>query len=236
MKSIVAYLIWRVSGYDYSFKPSKILLGGNPGMEDWLIRTIVADLKTFAPGAPEEHKDKYEKILSVLPDGFDRMARKFNFTLVTPKMTRQGSTEEYKNVKSTMYMSDARNNLKMLVDAIGKSFGYVKAANVQKALQTQSILDNFHITKDAADNMVAALKGKLKTVLDAIIREHNWRIAQPLVSDYRRNDATPTVDGALQYIKDNYDIKKIDNTNEFVNYIKKECKTLLELALGIYHN
>lgn len=233
MKSIVAYLVWKVSGYDYSFKPSKILLGGNPGMEDWLVRTIVADLKTFAPGAPEENQAKYENILSILPDGFDRLARKFNFTLVTPKMTRQGSSEEAKNVKSTMYMSDARNNLKMLVDAIGQSFGYVKAAQVQKALQTQSILDNFHITKEAADKTLAALKGKLKPVLDAIIKDHNWSVAQPLVSDYRRNDATPTVDGALQYIKDNYDIKKIDNTNEFVNYIKKECKTLLELALGI---
>lgn len=233
MKSIVAYLIWRVSQYDYSFKPSKILLGGNPGMEDWLVRTIVADLKRFAPGAPEENKVKYENILSILPDGFDRMASKFKFTLVTPTMTRQGSSEEAQNVKSTMYMSDARNNLKMLVDAIGKSFGYVKAANVQKALQTQSILDNFHITKEAADKMLAAIKGKLKPVLDEIIKNHNWSIAQPLVSDYKRNDATPTVDGALQYIKDNYDIKKIDNTNEFVNYIKKEFKILLEQALGI---
>ena len=228
MKSIVSYLAWRISHFDYSFKPEKLSFAGGDNKEEaFIVRIIVADLNSFGPNGENEDKVTYKNIMSVLPDGFDRIAESHHLQIVTtrPEQIRQAGQNVRHNVQVSSLNLDTKNALKEIVDVAGQYSGYVKPQYIQKFMQTKKLYEKLNLTDDDAKKWVAAIgdNGKLKSMLDDVIKEHNWGIAKPLIDAYKQNNDNPTFEGAIQYIKDNYDIKMTDNSQEFANYIKEKC-------------
>lgn len=239
-KSIVSYHVWRASNYDYTLKPEKLTFRGDTTRGKYvsmLVFALVTDLKTYGPGGEKEDPELYKEIQSILPAGFDDIAGSYGYTIVTPDDVRREGKEAAKNVKTVTFDTDTKNILKMLVDGLGEGFGYVTAGNVRNLLSNPDLLKRaFDMSKEDGDKLLGAINGLYKYVLDDTIKEHNWFIAKPLVEAYVRLHATsddrPTFDGAIRYVKDNYDIKRVDNREQFANYIKNECSIHVKDALG----
>lgn len=231
IKSIVSYLAWRVCHFDFSAKPEKLsFAGGEPKDEKLMTRIIMSDLKTFGPNGEMADEGVYNTIKSVLPDGFDRIASSQGYTVVTPKQTKEVGTTIKHNVQVSSLNLNAKMGVKKLVDFAAQYSNFVAVEDIQKLLSTPALYKHVFTDEQTADDdakrwldAIDEKTGKLRSTLVNIIKEHNWSIAKPLIDAYKRTDATPTFDGAIDYIGKNYDMKKVRNVQEFVNYIKANC-------------
>lgn len=231
IKSIVSYLAWRVCHFDFSAKPEKLsFAGGEPKDEKLMTRIIMSDLKTFGPNGEMGDEGVYNTIKSVLPDGFDRIASSQGYTVVTPKQTKDSGNTIRHNVQVSSLNLNAKMGVKKLVDFAAQYSNFVTVEDIQKLLSTPALYKHVFTDEQTADDdakrwldAIDEKTGKLRSTLVNIIKEHNWSIAKPLIDAYKKKDATPTFDGAIDYIGQNYDMKKVRNVQEFVNYIKANC-------------
>lgn len=240
MKSAVSYYAWRASNYrEESLKPQEIVFKGAPingSVVRKLVLAIVEDLKKFGPGGELENLDRYDTIWNMLPDDFREVAAQFNLSVGSPSDVKAQAKANASIVRATSLDVNQKNILSSLVAAIGKRYGRVKLAYIDKALQKPEIKQNYNITDAEVQNMRSALNGEYKNELDNIIKEHAWRIAEALVKAYKNSDDTPTFDGAIQYIKDNLKSANPllrDNPDEFGEYVRSNFAVKVKYTLGI---
>ena len=135
---------------------------------------------------------------------------------------------------------DATNTLKLIVDTLAKWSGYVGADDVTRFLSNQKGYGRINLSAEDATKLLDMVSptGGYKSVLDDILKEHNWDIAKPLLESYKRTTSTPTFDDAIQYLRDNYVTKRVGgvevkNRDAFANYIKTSCQFNVKQALNI---
>jgi hypothetical protein len=239
VKCTISYCAWRILHYDNSIKPGKISFAGDTSRGKFvqkLVSIIVSDLKTFGPRGEKEDTVMYNEIIDMLPEGFNRIARDFGFNIdVESEDVRQKAKDIGQNVKTTSIDVNATDTLKRIVDIIGKGFGFVTDTNVKRVLKNQNLITKLNISKKDADKLLSMVNGTYKSVLDSVIKEHNWKIAKPLVEGYIRSltaEDSPNLDDAIKYVKDNYDISKKDNSMEFAAYIKNNCANDIESIIN----
>ena len=244
MKSIVSYCVWRASNYNGEFAPQRTLRRVGGYMSDPLMKkyfdTIALDLEELGPDGIKKDAEKYADILDILPDDFISTAQQFHYDLVTPENVRKGGHEKAANITIASLDMDATNTLKLIVDTLAKWSGYVGADDVTRFLSNQKGYGRINLSAEDATKLLDMVSptGGYKSVLDDILKEHNWDIAKPLLESYKRTTSTPTFDDAIQYLRDNYVTKRVGgvevkNRDAFANYIKTSCQFNVKQALNI---
>lgn len=233
VKSIVGYFAWRAARFNSSLNPEKISFNGDVegGIEDSinvigvLVTTIAKDLQKYGPKGDSRDDEVYKTILDTLPAAFDDYARKYAPNLDLTPDVREGAMDVAQNVRTTSRIMDTENTLKQIVETIGRFFGYVKRSDVENFCKSPRALAKLNgLTQEDGQKLLGLINGSYKTTLDEIIERHNWSIAEPLVTDYKQNAGdSANFDDAIKYVKENYDIKKLQNDTEFADYIKTKC-------------
>lgn len=253
MKSIVAYCVWRASNYNGEFAPRRTLRRVGGYMSDPLMKkyfdTIALDLEELGPNGIKKDPEKYAEILDILPDDFISTAQQFHYDLVTPENVRKGGHEAASNITIASLDMDATNSLKLIVDTLSKWSGYVGADDVKRYLTLKSkpnpngkpnVDGKFNLSPDDATKLLDMVSptSVYKSVLDDILKEHNWNIAKPIIEAYKQTTSTPTFDDAIQYLRDNYVTKRVrgvevKNRDAFANYIKTTLPYNVKQELNI---
>lgn len=253
MKSIVAYCVWRTSNYNGEFAPRRTLRRVGGYMGDPLMKkyfdTIALDLEELGPNGIKKDPEKYAEILDTLPDDFISTAQQFHYDLVTPENVRKGGHEAAANITIASLDMDATNSLKLIVDTLSKWSGYVGADDVKRYLTLKSrpnpngnpnVDGKFKLSPDDATKLLDMVSptSVYKSVLDDILKEHNWNIAKPIIEAYKKTTSTPTFDDAIQYLRDNYVTKRVGgvevkNRDAFANYIKTTLPYNVKQVLNI---
>ena len=240
IKALVAYCVWKVGHYAYELKPKEFDVGGdiaNGKYRSRLINLIAADMKQFK----QTDKRLYDEIQDIAMSAGLMSAIRNSTTLSTPEDVKGEGTAEKKLIETTAVDTDTKNILRKFVERLGAQTGFVQPEYVYDALS------DVMSSSQGAQGLIDLSKGAYKTELDAIIKEHNWRIARPLVDAYKRSlnvnaGETPTLDGAVKFVKDNYvqktyknsagDTEEFANRDAFANYLKTTCKNDINFAIS----
>jgi hypothetical protein len=237
IKALVSYYIWKLSGYSWDLVPKMDLRGDKVGGQYFtqLKNVIVADLKHYGR-ANKVMRDKIEEV-AVKCGLMNVIHNEDNLSSNTENI--KAASEESSLVINTAWESNARRALDTLVNSIGEHTGFVSLDEVN------STIERMLSTQAGAEKLKNLVGGDYKDILETVLRKYNWAVAQPLVEAYKRSAVdfgdTPTVDGAIQYIKDNYversgmdenGVKVTRNDkNEFVQYVEENFVPDIQLAL-----
>lgn len=237
IKALISYYIWKLSGYSWDLVPKMDLRGDKVGGQYFtqLKNAIVADLKYYGR-TNKVMRDKIEEV-AVKCGLMNVIHNEDNLSSNIEK--RKTAAEDSSLVTMTAWETNARRTLDTLVNSIGEHTGFVSLDEVN------STIDRMMSTQEGAEKLKNLAGGDYKDILDGILRKYNWAVAQPLVEAYKRSAVdfgeTPTADGAIQYIKDNYVEKSgmdengnrvtRNDKNAFVQYLEENCIPDIQYAL-----
>lgn len=224
IKTLVSYYVWKLTGYTYDLKPKTDVSGDNPN-GDFItsLMTIVAeDLRKFKDTDLTVH----DKILDFAVESGLLDSARANANLSSNADVRRSATEKASLIGNTALFSNAKNAFKTLINQAGKRYGFVDKQTIDTIIK--GVMD----TDEGAKRLGGLAQGSYDKVVEGLIKDNNWTLAKPLVEDYKRDCASsqnvPTVDGAIQYVKDNYVGPTIDNSEEFADYLKQFCANDIE--------
>ncbi len=225
IKTLVSYYVWKLSGYVTELTPSGDISGDIPtGHYIGEFRRVIAnDLRKFKKTDPRIYNKIYD--FATKTDIMDSIRANTNLSSNEDIKRETKETEEL--VKMTAEDTNVKNMFKNFANYLVETYGFVSQSLIDKALP------KVMSSKEGADKLIALAHGPYKDVVEFIIKTANMTIAAPLVEDYKRDCASsgvsPTVDGAIQYVKDNYAGPKTtdddgNNINdEFAEYLKDNC-------------
>lgn len=230
IKTIVSYYVWKLSGYVPELTPSYDISGDNPTGRyiGEFRRAIADDLRKFKG----TDTSIYNKIYDFATKTRIMDSIRANTNLSSNEDTKHETKENETLINATALDTNVKNMFKNFVNYIVEKYGFV----------SQSIIDNtlpkVMSSKEGADKLIDLANNSYKDAVASIIRNANMTIAEPLVETYKLDCASsgvsPTVDGAIQYVKDNYAGPKTtdDNGNnindELAEYLKKNCSPDIE--------
>lgn len=233
IKTLVSYYVWKLSGYDVDLTPKGSISGDKP-TGDYIgefRRVIANDLRTFSKTDPRIYNMIYDFATNTgIMDSI-----RANTNLSSNEDTKRETKENEELINLTAEDTNVKDMFKHLANYIVEKYGFV----------SQFLIDNtlpkVMSSKEGADEIIDLAHDSYKEVVESIIRNANMTIATPLVNDYKRECASsgvsPTVDGAIQYVKDNYAGPKTtdDNGNnindELAEYLKENCSDEIEWLL-----
>lgn len=234
IKTLVSYYVWKLSGYDYELKPRGDISGDTPtGHYIGEFRRVIADdLRKFKETDPRI----YNKIYDFATNTGIMDSIRANTNLSSNEDTKRETKENEALINETASDTNVKNMFKTLANHIVETYGFV----------SQSLIDNtLHkvmSSKEGADKLIDLAHDSYKDVVEYIIKIANMTIATPLINTYRSecasSGASPTVDGAIQYVKDNYVGPKTtdDNGNnindDFAEYLKKNCSSTIKWMIA----
>lgn len=235
IKTLVSYYVWKLSGYDYELTPRGDISGDNPtGHYIGEFRRVIADdLRKFRETDPRIYNMIYDFATNTgIMDSI-----RANTNLSSNEDTKREAKENEALINETASDTNVKNMFKTLANHIVETYGFV----------SQSLIDNtLHkvmSSKDGADKLIDLAHDSYKDVVEFIIKVANLTIAKPLIETYKRECASsgvsPTVDDAIQYVKDNYVGPKTtdDNGNnindEFAEYLKTNCYPNIDGMLAL---
>ena len=237
IKALISYYIWKLSGYSWDLVPKMDLRGDKVGGQYFtqLKNVIVADLKYYGR-TNKVMRDKIEEV-AVKCGLMNVIHNEDNLSSNIEK--RKTAAEDSSLVTMTAWESNARRTLDTLVNSIGEHTGFVSLDEVNNTIERMMS------TQEGAEKLKNLVGGDYKDILETVLRKYNWAVAQPLVEAYKRSAVdfgdTPTVDGAIQYIKDNYversgmdasGVKVTRNDkNAFVQYVEENFVPDIQYAL-----
>ena len=227
IKTIVSYYVWKLTGYGYDLKPKTDVSGDNPnGTFITTLRNLVAeDLRKFR----DTDLPVYDRIFEFAVKSGIMDSARANANLSSNAYVRRSAAEKAALIGNTALDSNTKIALQSLIKEVGKRYGYVDQQ------QLDPILAGVMDTDEGAKRLSGLAHGSYDTVVAGLIKENNWALAKPLVEDYKRDCASsgdvPTVDGAIQYVKDNYVGPTTDNSEEFADYLKQFCANDIEWAI-----
>ena len=125
-------------------------------------------------------------------------------------------------LNTTASDTNVRITLVNLVDSIGEQNGFVDPAEVKDALEKENL---------------SSLVNEYDDILNKIIEDYNWKIAKPIIESYKSScvasGSVPDLDGAIDYVRDNYVEKKVSDENgnridrgdnaKFAKYLADNC-------------
>lgn len=233
IKTLVSYYVWKLSGYDVDLTPKGSISGDKP-TGDYIgefIRVIANDLRTFSKTDPRIYNMIYDFATNT---GIMDYIRN-NTNLSSNKVIKRETKEKEELINMTAGDTDVKNTFKNYANRIVDKYGFVSQSLIDKNLP------KVMSSKEGADEIIDLAHDSYKEVVESIIRNANMTIATPLVNDYKRECASsgvsPTVDGAIQYVKDNYAGPKTtdddgNNINdELAEYLKENCSDEIEWLL-----
>ena len=227
IKTIVSYYVWKLTGYDYDLRPKTDVSGDNPN-GDFIttLRNIVAeDLRKFR----DTDLPVYDRIFEFAVKSGIMDSARANANLSSNAYVRRSAAEKAALIGNTALDSNTKIALQSLIKEVGKRYGYVDQQ------QLDPILAGVMDTDEGAKRLSGLAHGSYDTVVAGLVKDNNWALAKPLVEDYKRECASsqdvPTVDGAIQYVKDNYVGPTIDNSEEFADYLKQFCANDIEWVI-----
>ena len=233
IKTLVSYYVWKLSGYVPELTPSGDISGDIPtGHYIGEFRRVVAnDLRKFKETDPRIYNKIYD--FATKTDIMDSI--RANTNLSSNEDIKRETKENEELVKMTADDTNVKNMFKNYANYIVEKYGFVSQSLIDKTLPTVMS------SKEGAEKLIALAHGPYKDVVEFIIKTANMTIAAPLVEDYKRDCASsgvsPTVDGAIQYVKDNYAGPKTtdadgNNINDaFAEYLKENCYHDIEWRL-----
>lgn len=243
VKSLISYYAWKISHYAEGFKPYTLVTAGdNPGGKyfNQLIDAVASDMQKYK----NTDKPLYEKIKNLAERSNLLRIIGESYTLSSPSEVRSSGKESAKMITDTKTDVDTTRTLKNLVDEVGEYTGFVCPRYIETAIKS-NIDPNDPKGAEKAENLIKAVQGAYKTVLNDLIKKHNWDIARPLVEDYKNSHSGPddklSFDDAIEYIKANYTQKKytdstgngreVVNRDSFADYIRNNCRMDVEGVL-----
>lgn len=235
IKTLVSYYVWKLSGYDDELTPKGDISGDTPtGHYIGEFRRVIAnDLRTFSKTDPRIYNMIYDFATNTgIMDSI-----RANTNLSSNEDTKRKVKENAELIDMTSFDTNVKNTFKRLANAIVKEYGFVSQFLLENYVHRPNVMSS----KEGADEILDLAHDSYKDVVESIIRNDNMTIATPLVNDYKRECASsgvsPTVDGAIQYVKDNYAGPKTtdDNGNnindELAEYLKENCSDEIEWLL-----
>lgn len=235
IKTLVSYYVWKLSGYDDELTPKGAISGDKPtGPYIGEFRRVIAnDLRTFSKTDPRIYNMIYDFATNTgIMDSI-----RGNTNLSSNEDTKRKIKENKELIDMTSFDTNVKDMFTRLANAIVKEYGFVSQFLLENYVHKPNVMSS----KEGADEIIDLAHDSYKDVVEAIIRNDNMTIATPLVNDYKRECASsgvsPTVDGAIQYVKDNYAGPKTtdDNGNnindEFAEYLKENCSDEIEWLL-----
>ena len=235
IKTLVSYYVWKLSGYDDELTPKGDISGDTPtGHYIGEFRRVIAnDLRTFSKTDPRIYNMIYDFATNTgIMDSI-----RANTNLSSNEDTKRKVKENAELIDMTSFYTNVKNTFKRLANAIVKEYGFVSQFLLENYVHRPNVMSS----KEGADEILDLAHDSYKDVVESIIRNDNMTIATPLVNDYKRECASsgvsPTVDGAIQYVKDNYAGPKTtdDNGNnindELAEYLKENCSDEIEWLL-----
>ena len=235
IKTLVSYYVWKLSGYDYELTPKGDISGDNPtGHYIGEFRRVIAnDLRKFSKTDPRIYNMIYDFATNT---GIMDSIRN-NTNLSSNDVIKHETKEKEDVIDMTSWYTNAKDMFKNLANDIVKEYGFVSQFLLENYVHRPNVMSS----KEGADEIIDLAHDSYKEVVESIIRKDNMTIATPLVNDYKRECASsgvsPTVDGAIQYVKDNYAGPKTtdDNGNnindELAEYLKENCSDEIEWLL-----
>lgn len=233
IKTLVSYYVWKLSGYDYELTPRGDISGDNPTGHyiGEFRRAIADDLRKFKETDPRI----YNKIYDFATKTGIMDSIRANTNLSSNEDTKQETKENENLINATALDTNVKKMFKDFADYIVEEYGFV----------SQSLIDDtlpkVMSSKEGADKLIDLAHNAYKGVVDSIIRKSNMTIAEPLIDAYKRDCASsgvsPSVDGAIQYVKDNFSGPKStdDNGNnisdELAAYLKQNCSPDIDWKL-----
>ena len=219
IKTLVSYYVWKLTGYTLDLKPKTDVSGDTPN------GTFITSLMTLVAEDLRKFKDTdltvHDKILDFAVESGLLDSARANANLSSNADVRRSATEKASLIGNTALFSNAKNAFKTLINQAGKRYGFVDKQTIDTIIK--GVMD----TDEGAKRLGGLAQGSYDKVVEGLIKENNWTLAKPLVEDYKRDCASsqnvPTVDGAIQYVKDNYVGPTIDNSEEFGDYLKQFC-------------
>ena len=235
IKTLVSYYVWKLSGYDYELTP-KGAISGDTQTGNYIgefRRVIANDLRKFSKTDPRIYNMIYDFATNTgIMDSI-----RGNTNLSSNEVIKHETKEKEGLIDMTAGDTDVKNMFKNLANAIVKEYGFVSQFLLENYVHRPNVMSS----KEGADAIIDLAHDSYKEVVESIIRNDNMTIATPLVNDYKRECASsgvsPTVDGAIQYVKDNYAGPKTtdDNGNnindELAEYLKENCSDEIEWLL-----
>ena len=233
IKTLVSYYVWKLSGYDVDLTPKGSISGDKP-TGDYIgefIRVIANDLRTFSKTDPRIYNMIYDFATNT---GIMDYIRN-NTNLSSNEDTKRETKENAELIDMTSFDTNVKDMFKNYANHIVDTYGFVSQSLIDKNLPKDMS------SKEGADKLIGLAHDSYKDVVESIIRNANMTIATPLVNDYKRECASsgvsPTVDGAIQYVKDNYaGPKTTDDDGNNINdalaeYLKENCSAEIEWLL-----
>jgi hypothetical protein len=233
IKTLVSYYVWKLSGYDYELTPRGDISGDNPTGHyiGEFRRAIADDLRKFKETDPRI----YNKIYDFATKTGIMDSIRANTNLSSNEDTKNETKENENLINATALDTNVKKMFKDFADYIVEEYGFV----------SQSLIDDtlpkVMSSKEGADKLIDLAHNAYKGVVDSIIRKSNMTIAEPLIDAYKRDCASsgvsPSVDGAIQYVKDNFSGPKStdDNGNnisdELAAYLKQNCSPDIDWKL-----
>lgn len=233
IKTLVSYYVWKLNGYVPELTPSYDISGDNPtGHYIGEFRRVIAnDLRKFKRTDPSIYSKIYD--FATKTGIIDSI--RANMNLSSNEDTKHETKERETLINATAWDANVKNTFKDLADEIVERYGFVSKSIID------NILSKNMSSKEYADQLIGLVHNSYKGVVASIIRNANLSIAAPLVETYKlacaRSGESPTVDGAIDYVKDNYVGPKTtdDNGNnikdELVEYLRKNCSADIEWRL-----
>ena len=220
IKSIVSYYVWKLSGYSAEYTPA-MNLGGDTVHGEYftLLRNLIAaDLKKYYT----TDKVIYEAILKVATKCGIMSSIHDEFSLTSNAEKIRSAKETSDMLITTASDTNVRITLVKLVNSIGEQTGFVDPAEVKDALEKEKL---------------SSLVDEYDDILNKIIEDYNWKIAKPIIESYKSScvasGSVPDLDGAIDYVRDNYVEKKVSDENgnridrgdnaKFAKYLAEHC-------------
>ena len=233
IKTLVSYYVWKLSGYDVDLTPKGGISGDTPtgSYINEFRRVIANDLRTFSKTDPRIYNMIYDFATNTgIMDSI-----RGNTNLSSNEDTKRETKENEEFIDMTAWDTNVKNTFKNYANHIVDTYGFVSQSLIDKNLPKDMS------SKEGADKLIGLAHDSYKDVVESIIRNANMTIATPLVNDYKRECASsgvsPTVDGAIQYVKDNYaGPKTTDDDGNNINdalaeYLKENCSDDIEWLL-----
>ena len=235
IKTLVSYYVWKLSGYDVDLTPKGSISGDTPtGHYIGEFRRVIAnDLRKFSKTDPLI----YNMIYDFATDTGIMDSIRANTNLSSNEDIKRETKEKEALIDTTTWDTNAKNVLKNYAKHIVETYGFVSQFLLENYLHKSNVMSS----KEGADAISYLSNDLYKDEVESIIRNANMTIATPLVNDYKRECASsgvsPTVDGAIQYVKDNYaGPKTTDDDGNNINdalaeYLKENCSDEIEWLL-----
>lgn len=233
IKTLVSYYVWKLSGYDYELTPKGDISGDTPtGHYIGEFRRVIAnDLRTFSKTDPRIYNMIYDFATNTgIMDSI-----RANTNLSSNEDIKRETKENEELINLTAEDTNVKDMFKNYANHIVDTYGFVSQSLIDKNLPKDMS------SKEGADKIIDLAHDSYKDVVESIIRNANMTIATPLVNDYKiecaSSGVSPTVDGAIQYVKDNYaGPKTTDDDGNNINdalaeYLKENCSDEIEWLL-----